>query len=219
MKLYNLLALAIILCIFSCNNPTKSTVVANNAKTQNLDSTETQSVYQIDTLKSTIAWEGAEGLLAIIKTHNGLLTLSGGKLQTNNNQLVGGSFTIPIKSLTVLDIPKEKPGNAKLVKHLLSDDFFDVAKFETAKFDITNVKAFGADSALITGNLTLKNIAKSISLKAKITITDSTLQASAPKFYFNRKDWGMNYGTEKSLGDELIKPEIGIQINLFAHKK
>jgi polyisoprenoid-binding protein YceI len=219
MKNYTLSALAILITIFACNNPTKNTVAANNAKTENLDSTSTQNVYQLDTLKSNLAWEGAEGLLSILKTHNGLLSLSGGEIQTNNKQIIGGSFTIPLKTLTVLDIPKEKPGNAKLVKHLLAADFFDADKYPMATFKITAAKIIANDSSLITGNLTLKNIAKSISFKAKITLTDSTITASVPKFYINRKDWGISYRTDKSFGDELIRPEIGIAINLVASKK
>ncbi len=212
-------ALAVILCITACNNTKKNTVAANNAQIQSSDTDKTETAYQIDTKKSSLAWEGAEGLLNIVKTHNGLLSISTGNLQIKNDSLIGGSFTIPLKTLTVLDIPKEKPGNGKLVKHLLGDDFFDADKFPNATFAITNVKTLSKDSSLITGNLTLKVIAKSISFKAKVTLTDSTLHANAPKFYFNRKDWGMSYGTEKSLGDEIIRPEIGITINLFAHKK
>jgi len=219
MKLNILFALGALSIVFACNNPTKNTVVANDAKNESSDSTNTQTTYQIDTIKSKIAWEGAEGLLSIVKTHNGLLSISAGELQTDKKQLVGGNFTIPLKSLTVSDIPKEKPGNAKLVKHLLAADFFDEAKFAVANFAITNVKIVSADSALISGNLTLKGISKNISFNSKITITDSTLTASTPKFYFNRKDWGIHYRTDKSFGDELIKPEIGILINLVANKK
>ncbi len=219
MKLKILFALSTLTIVFACNNPTKNTVTADDAKLEVLDTAATQITYQIDTIKSKIAWEGAEGLLAIVKTHNGLLSLSGGALQASNKRLVGGNFSIPLKSLTVLDIPKEKSGNAKLVKHLLGTDFFDEAKFATAQFAITDVKVKTADSALISGNLILKGVSKNISFASKITLTDSTVSASSAKFYFNRKDWGIHYRTDKSFGDELIKPEIGIQINLVANKK
>lgn len=219
MKLYFLSALALTASIFACNNPTKKTVDAGNAQTATTDSSTNTKIYQVDTLKSSLAWEGAEGLLSVVKTHNGLLSLSNGVLQTQNDTLVGGNFTIALKTLTVLDIPKEEKGNAKLVKHLLGTDFFDAPKYPTASFVITKVKLLDKDSSLITGNLTLKGIAKSISFSAKIILTDSIINASTSKFYINRKDWGISYGTQKSLGDELIRPEIGIQINLLAHKK
>lgn len=212
------LALAFTLCIYACSNPSKNTLEASNAKTQTTDSLTATTTYKVDTIKSKIAWEGAEGLLSIVKTHNGLLSINNGNFQVQNDSLVGGSFTIPLKTLTVLDIHKEKPGNAKLVKHLLAADFFYAEKFKDAFFNITNVKSIAQDSILITGNLTLKGVAKSITFKSKILITNGNLQASTQKFYFNRKDWGMNYGTERSLGDELIRPEIGITLNLFANK-
>ena len=207
-----------VIIIVACNNPNKSTVAASDAET-NVVSDTAATIFQTDATKSNIAWEGAEGLLSIVKTHNGLLSISDGTLQSKNNQLVGGNFSIPLNSLTVLDIPKEKPRNAKLVKHLLSADFFDAVRFTTANFAITDVKPLEKDSAFITGNLTLKGITKSISFKSKVNVNDSVITASTPKFYINRTDWSISYGTEKSLGDELIKPEIGIQINLVAHKK
>ena len=218
MKFLILSALAIIV-IFACNNPNKSTVVANDAEMENTNLGTADVIYKTDSRKSALAWEGAEGLLSIVKTHNGMLSITEGTLQSKNKQLVGGSFIIPLKSLTVLDIPKEKPRNAKLVKHLLSADFFDAVRFTTANFAITDVKPLEKDSTLIIGNLTLKGITKSISFKSKVNVNDSVITASTPKFYINRTDWSISYGTEKSLGDELIKPEIGIQINLVAHKK
>lgn len=219
MKQYTLLALAIITSIFACNNPTKKTIEAGNAQAEITDSTTGTKTYQVDTLKSNLAWEGAEGLLSIVKTHNGLLGFSNGNLQIQKDTLVGGNFTIPLKTLSVLDIPKQESDNAKLVKHLLNEDFFDAQKFSEASFTITKVTTIPKDSSLITGNLTLKGIAKSISFKAKITRTDSAVTATVPRFYINRKNWGIHYRTDKSFGDELIRPEIGIEINLVATQK
>ena len=216
---FNIVSALTLFIIFACNNPDKKTLTASNAENETAIKDTAATIFKTNVTKSNIAWEGAEGLLSIVKTHNGKLNISEGTLQSKNKQLVGGNFSIPLNTLTVLDIPKEKPGNAKLVKHLLSADFFDAPKFTTANFTITNVKPLEKDSALITGNLTLKGITKSISFKSKVNVNDSVITASTPKFYINRTDWSISYGTEKSLGDELIKPEIGIQINLVAHKK
>ena len=48
----------------------------------------------------------------------------------------------------------------------LKADFFDVAKFPTAKFVSTSVKAEGT-GATITGNLTIKGITKPVTLDAE----------------------------------------------------
>ncbi|MGK2912248.1 MAG: YceI family protein [Sphingobium sp.] len=70
-------------------------------------------------------------------------------------------------SLTV-DIPVSslQTGIPKFQEHLASADFFDFAKFPTAKFVSTSVKIEGT-TADITGNLTLHGVTKPITLDAK----------------------------------------------------
>ena len=65
-----------------------------------------------------------------------------------------------------VSIANLKTGVAKLDEHLLKADFFDVAKFPTAKFVSTSVKAEGS-GATITGNLTIKGITKPVTLDAE----------------------------------------------------
>ena len=74
----------------------------------------------------------------------------------------------PSASTVSIDVPiaNFKTGVAKLDEHLLKADFFDVAKFPTAKFVSTSVKAEGT-GATITGNLTIKGITKPVTLDAE----------------------------------------------------
>jgi len=74
----------------------------------------------------------------------------------------------PSASTVSIDVPiaNLKTGVAKLDEHLLKADFFDVAKFPTAKFVSTSVKAEGT-GATITGNLTIKGITKPVTLDAE----------------------------------------------------
>ena len=59
--------------------------------------------------------------------------------------------------------------HAERDKHLRSDDFLNVGKFPTATFESTSVKSTGADTADISGNLTLNGVTKPIVIKAKLT--------------------------------------------------
>ncbi len=215
--------LATILSLFfiatSCNNEPKQTVDTKDATavTAQKDSA-TAIVYQLDSTASTLQWEGYEGLSLGKPEHNGTLTINTGSLSTINNVLIGGKFSIAINSLKVDDIPASKPSNEKLTKHLLGADFFDAAKFPVAAFEITNVVANGTDSMNITGNLTLKGISKNITIPAFVKISDNVFTANTAKFYINRKDWEMHYRSENSLGDEMIRNEMGIIISLTAKK-
>lgn len=56
--------------------------------------------------------------------------------------------------------------NPALDKHLLSPDFLDAAKFPTATFVATSVKATGDRTADITGDLTLHGVTKPVVIQA-----------------------------------------------------
>ena len=71
-------------------------------------------------------------------------------------------ITLPINSVAT--------GVPKFNEHLLSADFFDAAKFPTATFTSTSVKADLEDGeAEITGNLTIKGVTKEVTLDAEFT--------------------------------------------------
>jgi polyisoprenoid-binding protein YceI len=204
---------------FSCNNEKKPTVEAKDAEKATTTKDTTAAVtYSLDTTTSTVQWEGYEGVSLGKSEHNGTLKITTGSISVVDNKMVSGKFLISVNSLNVDDIPANNPGNAKLTKHLLSADFFDAAKFPDVAFEITGATANGVDSMNITGNLTLKGISKKITIPAFLKFSDSSFTATTPKFYINRKDWGMHYRNENSLGDEMIRNEMGITINLTANK-
>ena len=53
---------------------------------------------------------------------------------------------------------------AKLDEHLASGDFFDAAKFPNATFKSTSVAAAGTNKLIVTGDLTIKDITKPVTL-------------------------------------------------------
>ncbi|MDZ7878310.1 MAG: YceI family protein [Saprospiraceae bacterium] len=219
----NILFLFVFAAFFTaCKNeakPTLKTSEATDVATTTTATTATAAdVFTVDTTQSNVAWEGYEGLKLGKSEHNGTLKISSGKLDIANGSITGGSFSIPLSSLIVLDIPAGEKRNAKLKAHLLNADFFDAEKFPTADFSIASVAKTVGDSVAITGNLTLKGTAKSITFPALVKLENGVLTASTPKFYINRKDWGMSYRSENSFGDELIRPELGLSINLISKK-
>lgn len=157
--------------------------------------------------------------------HHGVFMIKEGKLAVEAGTIKGGSFVIDMNTLKADD--QDSVGNAKLAGHLMSPDFFDVAKFNTATFEIVSVAA-GIDTSIkeviltdathtVTGNLTLKGVTKSISFPAKVTMTDATTTADA-NFNIDRTLWGLSYGNDKSLKDKFISPIVNIALHLVANK-
>lgn len=172
-----------------------------------------EKLYQADSQQSYLKWTGSEGLGNIVEAHYGNLPISAGSISVKEDDF-SGSFEVEVAGLTVSDITKES-SNKKLTSHLLGEDFLDAAQFPKASFQIVSVAPAVNDSVDITGNLTMKGVTKSITFPALVAVSDTAFSAKAD-FYINRKDWGMHYRTEESLGDKLIRPEVLIEINLVA---
>lgn len=161
-------------------------------------------------------------------THSGTLNVSGGNVNVANGTVIGGSFTLDMTSINVTDLEGDE--KLYLETHLKgtgeegATDFFNTSQFPTATFEIASVAAdtsvVGANS-MVTGNLTLVGIAKSITFPAQIDMTDNTVTVTTPAFTIDRTQWGINYSSKnifKEIGDKFIDDNISLQINLSATK-
>lgn len=179
----------------------------------------TGQTFVIDTADAWIRFNG----FGVGKNHPGRFHVSSGTVSVDSNMVTGGKFTIDIRSMRM-----DEEGQAikeKLRPHLLSGDFFDADKFGTATFEITGVQPYSAsanDSSVveganltISGNLTLKDVTRNISFPARVDLDDNTLKASA-NFDIDRTQWKMNYGNDKTLGDQFISERVNITFDLRA---
>lgn len=204
----------------SCQDAPK----ADNATTgeaQAVAETNGAATYNADVAQTKVEFVGTKP----VGTHHGVIGIKEGSLAVENNTLKGGSVVIDLNTLKTDDM--DSTGNAKLTGHLMSPDFFDVAKFPTASFEITNVTP-GVDTTVkdvvlkdathtVTGNLTLKGVTKSVSFPAKISVNETTATADA-SFNIDRTIWGLSYGNDKSLKDKFISPTVNIALHLVANK-
>jgi polyisoprenoid-binding protein YceI len=98
--------------------------------------------------------------------------------------------------------------NTALDNHLKSPDFLDVAKFPTATFKATSVKATGDRTADITGDLTLHGVTRPVVMQA--TFNRGGRNPANPtyrlgfsgKTTIKRSDWGIKTYAP-ALGDEV----------------
>src|SRR5262249_18012830 len=97
-------------------------------------------------------------------------------------------------------------------------DFFDVAKFPSARFVSTAIKP-GSDVAsmnyTVTGNLEIRGITKSVTFPASISVAADAVTVKT-EFDINRKDFGIVYPGMK---DDLIKDNVLIRVDLRAPRK
>ncbi|MEM9884999.1 MAG: YceI family protein [Bacteroidota bacterium] len=170
--------------------------------------------YNVDTEKSTVNWKGYK----VAGSHEGTLNLKSGGLEYTDGLLSGGTFEIDMTSMAVTDL---KGGSAKkLLGHLKSDDFFGVNNFPTTTFNITSVFPQGPDRYKVIGDLTVKEVTKSIKFIATTTEKDGIITANA-EITVDRSDYDVRYGSGTffdNLGDKAIYDNFDLNVSLVVNK-
>jgi len=172
--------------------------------------------YKVDTAASSIAWIGSKPT----EDHTGNIGLQSGVVTVNGEALESGEFTIDMNSIEVTDLTGDKA--ASLKAHLTgeregtSSDFFNTAKYPTAKFVVT-----GLEGATLSGNLTLKDVTKNVSFPVAVSYEGDKMMLTSETFTIDRTDWGIKYGSASLadvVADKAISDDIQLTVNLVATK-
>ncbi len=204
------------LFLAACNDAPKETVETRDAQ-------EVQEVVEavaadVNVEASTIKWVGfntySDG------RHNGQIAIKSGAFKLMGEELVGGEFVIDMNTIKCLDLDDEEY-NAKLVGHLMSDDFFDVENHPEASFVITGVKKAEGEEAkashIVEGNLTMRGESKNITIPANIKVSNGSVAVSTPEFAIDRKRWNVMFGSTGIEGlakDKLIDDNILLEMEI-----
>jgi polyisoprenoid-binding protein YceI len=218
------LSVAVIAALAACNNNAPEADSAETGEKQAAAAAE-GTTYTLDT-SSLITWYATKANGA----HTGTFKIKEGSLSEKDGNLTGGSFTIDVTTITDLDLVADTANKNKLEGHLKSPDFFDIAKYPTAKFEITGVEPFKFDSVAnkdlvmkdathtIKGNLTLKDSTKNISFPAKVSVAGDKITAQAD-FNIDRTDWGLNYKGPNNPADWFIRKNVNLKLDITGSKK
>lgn len=206
----SLLVLASLSTFVSCKKETSDSTEVN--KTEQTAATGVS--HKIDLENSVVNWKGTKPAGA----HTGTIKFSDGEALVTDGKLQGGKFVLDMNSITVTDL-KAGDGKEDLEAHLkgtgdkaAEDHFFNVAKYPKGSFEITKVEEVNGKYT-ITGNLTLKDITKPVTVPASIVQDDSSITLTSDAFTINRTEWNINYAS-KSVFDDLKDKFIDDNIEL-----
>ncbi len=107
-------------------------------------------------------------------------------------------------------------------QHLLSPDFLDVAKFPTMTFKSTSVAPYDNGSrAKITGDLTIKDVTRSVVLDAEFSGTGTTpfgtnVAGFSGTTKINREDFGLTWNMALEAGGWLVGKDVNITLDVEA---
>ena len=160
---------------------------------------------QVKTDASSLIWKGT---MLGVYSHEGSIDIAEGSLETTGDKVTGGSFTVDLNTIKPTDEnydPAQDRSPEKLVGHLQSPDFFDVASFPTAKFVIT-----GSNGNTVTGNLTIRGITHEETIQN--VIYDEASQTWTGNLTFDRKKYDVSWDSQ--MKEMVLSNDIELKISL-----
>lgn len=125
----------------------------------------------------------------------------------------------PAKIEFSLDVASIDTNQEQRDAHLKSEEFFDAGKFSHIKFESTSFVKTSGDNYTLTGNLTVKDVTKPVTLEAEYG-------GSAVDFYgnhkagfevtgkINRKEFGLTWGAVTEAGSIVVGDDVKLIINV-----
>ena len=171
----------------ACKEKKEKTAVKEAVKVE----VNVAALNNVDTAISVLTWIGNKPT----GSHNGTVAIKSGALLVEEGVLKGGEFVIDMNTITNLDMAGSD-GAGKIEGHLKAADFFDIAVYPTSKFVITNVEEVEGKLA-VTGNLQIKDVTKSITIPAMISVEGGVTTFKSDVFNVDRADFNVKYGSKR----------------------
>jgi polyisoprenoid-binding protein YceI len=172
-------------------------------------STLPAGTFNIDPSHSRIGFSARHAMVTKVRGSFNEYTGSG----TIDNGVASLSIEIAVSSIDTRSADRDG--------HLQSPDLFDVAAFPKITFASTSVKDAGADKVVVEGDLTVKDVTKSISIEFEYTGTATDPYGNA-RFGFegaaeiNRKDFGLTWNAALETGGLLVSETVKLEFEISA---
>ncbi|MFJ9682915.1 YceI family protein [Streptomyces sp. NPDC101194] len=170
--------------------------------------------YTIDPAHSSIGFTVRHAMVTNVR---GSFGEHEGSLKLDGHHPANSSASIDVKIASV------DTGIADRDGHLVSGDFFDAEKFPLMKFRSTQAEQLGGDAYRITGDLTIKDVTRPLSI-------DLEFNGSATDVYGNervgfegsadilRSDWGLTWNAALETGGVMVSDKVKLNFDISAVK-
>jgi polyisoprenoid-binding protein YceI len=177
-----------------------TTATATATKTFQIDRAHSEATFQVRHLITKVRGRFAE--------FDGAITFAADEPATSSV-----AFTIQTKSIDTNQPQRDE--------HLRSGDFFDVEKFPVLTFNSTAVAPRGDNQFDVTGELTIRDVTKTITLP--VTYLGAAKDpwgndkvAFETEISLNRKDYGLNWNAALETGGFLVGDDVKVSLSIQA---
>ncbi|MCU0617171.1 MAG: YceI family protein [Gemmatimonadaceae bacterium] len=170
----------------------------------------------VDSAQSVVRWRGTK--FGGRGAHAGTVRVRSGVLDydVRRAELRGGTIELDMRSIAVTDMPLgEASARRKLTTHLLAADFFDVARYPTARYTVQRVTMRGGNLARLEGALTLRGVTRPFAFEATVWSFEPTRLHATARATLDRMQWGVAFRGSR-LTNDLVDDMIHLEFDLVA---
>lgn len=200
----SVLSLSIIAGLFACGGAEKK---AEETTTEEVTEEVEIREVPISPAESTVMWEGN---VVGVYSHSGTVPVIEGMLTMEGSKVLNGRFTVDLTSMQATDdnyTPEEGKSKEKLIEHLSSPDFFDIANFPNASFEILE---HNIDNNTIIGNLTVRGITNQETVEDVVINSDGGTASGTLVFDRHNYDVAFTHPAQ----DVVISDDVTLKVNL-----
>jgi len=173
-------------------------------------STTTKTLWKIDPVHSEIQFKVKH---LVISTVTGYFRDFNARVETENDELEGADIYFEAETASV------STNNDQRDEHLRSDDFFNAELYPKLTFQSTFFEKEGNDQYKLEGDLTIRDVTKSITLDVVYggTVQDHTGQTKAGfevTGTINRKEFGLKWNGVTEAGNLVVGNDVKLQLNV-----
>ncbi|SEO99250.1 Polyisoprenoid-binding protein YceI [Salinihabitans flavidus] len=135
-----------------------------------------------------------------------------GEIQFDQEDPANSSVTVSMPATDMITGWEER------FNHFMSGDFFGADENEMVTFTSTGIEVTGEDTALITGDLTLNGITKSVVLDAQLNQAGEHPMEEKPWAGFDATTTLLRTDFDMGMFTPFISDEVGVHISIEAMK-
>ena len=145
--------------------------------------------------------------------HDGSVQLVSGSINISETSNVNGRFIVDLNLMKCFDLANEG-ANRTLIRHLKSDDFFDVANYPEAMLDLISGKNISGNEFEFSGNLTIKGRSHPITFTGTVIENNLSYDTNL-RLIFDRSKYDVRYRSASlfsDLGDRIIADDVKLTV-------
>lgn len=168
------------------------------------------ATYKLDPIHSDIMFKIKH---LMISTITGTFKKFDATLEVDENDLTKGKITFEA------DIDSVDTKNEQRDGHLKGDDFFNAEKYPKMTFTSTGIEKISGDEYTLTGDLTIRDATKPISLKVEFNGDAKDPWGMERKGFeingrINRKEFGLSWSAVTEAGGLVVSDEVKLVMNV-----